>query len=535
MSDILLIQPPVVKATEPPLSLAVLTAALQKQGHPVTVVDANLDAFLYLLSAEQLTALSGPNPTTSIHRALRHRQASLDLLRSPAAGTSFARYSTAVRHLNRLLTLWCRDDKAERLTLGNYRNQQYSVFAPDDLQKFVNGTARTLFRRYFQEQLLPQFAQSPAKLIALSINYLHQALPAFELAGLLRRQFPAATLVAGGGLITSWQRPLRQLNLRLPPFDHLVFGPGEAPLVSLATEQAGGEYFLADAGNIGFCPDFDFARLGEYFSPEPVLPVSSSRGCYWQNCLFCPEAVAPVHPYRAFAPEDFPLLLSALSKQHKVRNFHLTDNAIPVNILRGLAARRDDLQGLRWFGFVRFEPILENGDFVQQLSQAGCRMLQLGLESGSQQVLDRLGKGITVASAKKILGNLHEAGIAAYVYIMLGTPGETEADAEMTLAFLEAEAEKIAFLNISIMNLPRSSGMLDDPAQYGMTEAQLQDDRSELGLYQRYQVSGDWDRSAARRFLHKRLLGSAVIRERVNRKPPMFTSNHSLFFLNGLK
>jgi hypothetical protein len=115
---------------------------------------------------------------------------------------------------------------------------------------------------------------------------------------------------------------------------------------------------------------------------------------------------------------------------------------------------------------------------------------------------------------------------------MLGTPGETEADAEMTLNFLEHHAEKIGFLNISIMNLPRGSELLDNPELYGIDSSELRDDDSPLGLYHEFESATGWDRAAARKFLNQRLLGSPVIREIVKRNPPLFSSNHAVFFKN---
>ncbi|MFK5927246.1 MAG: radical SAM protein, partial [Desulfuromusa sp.] len=321
--------------------------------------------------------------------------------------------------------------------------------------------------------------------------------------------------------------------LTLPPFDRLVFGPGEASLVALAKGSAPEGYYLDDVSEIGFVPDFSFAEFDRYLSPQPIFPVSASRGCYWQKCLFCPEATAPVHPYECFQPLEFPDLLLQLSARYGVQNFHLTDNAIPVNILKNMAARRTELKALSWFGFVRFESALEAPVFVSQLAEAGCHMLQLGLESGSQTVLDKLRKGIKLEAAARILDNLYRARISSYVYIMLGTPGETEVDAEMTLSFLEQHAEKIGFLNISIMNLPRGSELLDNPELYGIDSSRLRDDKSPLGLYHEFQSATGWNRAAARKFLNQRLLGSPLIRKIVNRDPPLFSSNHAFFFTSS--
>ncbi len=393
MTNTLLLQPPALIPSEPPLSLAILSSSLHKDGVETQVLDANLDAYLYLLDGDRLSTLAGENPTTAIRRALKHRQLSLELLRSPAGATSFSRYSTAVHYLNLLLSLYS-DKKDERLTLGDYQYKSYSVFNPEDLNRFSCGEVRTLFYSYFKTELLPKIATCQPRRVAISINYLHQVFPAMELAGMLRRHYPDLQLIAGGGLVTSWQQPLRQHNLSLPPFNHLVFGPGEASLAALTTEQNCEDPYLADASTLTFTPDFSFAEIKRYFSPQPVLPVSASRGCYWRKCLFCPEAATPIHPYSSYAPEEFPDLLLQLSQQYAATNFHLTDNAIPVNILKSMAERRADLQHLSWFGFVRFEAVLKDLDFVRQLAAAGCRMLQLGLESGSQSVLDSLGKGL---------------------------------------------------------------------------------------------------------------------------------------------
>lgn len=534
MTDILLLQPPALKAAEPPLALAVLLAHLRGQGLCIEALDANLEAYLYLLDGARLTTRAGTVIDTSLHRALKHRGSSLGLLRSAAAGENFARYNTAVRYLNRLLSLWHSEDGTERLTLGDYQNSRFSPFAPEDLEQIASGRVRTLFNEYFRDELLPKVVAAQPRIIAISINYLHQVLPAFELAGMLRRELPDTQLVAGGGLLTSWQGPIRKLDLRLPVFDRLVFGPGETALAALASGQAADTYILADATTIGFAPDFSFARILEYFSPEPVLPLSASRGCYWQQCLFCPEAAAPVHPYAAARPAELPDLMRQLADQYQIRHIQLTDNAVPVNMLKVLAERAEELSDLNWFGFVRFEPVLEDPEFVARLEKSGCRMLQLGLESGSQQVLDRLGKGVRLEAAEKILENLAAAGIASFVYIMLGTPGETEADAVQTLEFLEKHAAKIGFVNISIMNLPRASGLLDNQEQYGISAATLIEETNPLGLYQKFSTDGDWDRGAARRFLDKRLLGSVAIRTIVNRMPPLFTSNHAVFFAHSI-
>ena len=520
--SVLLLQPPAIKPAGPPLGLAVLLGYLHRQGIAAQALDANLAAYRYLLQPERLAALAPTPANTSLRRALKHVARSWALLSSPAAGRSFARYQTAVQHLNTALGVYRGLGGDERLTLGDYRHGGRSEFSLQDLQQFAAGETSTLFAAYFAAELLPEVVAFNPRLIALSINYRHQLLPAFELAGILRRALPGVKLVAGGGMLTSWRVELEKVRDLLAPFDHLVFGPGEEALLQLARRGGDDDFFLEGSTCLSFEPDFNGLPAAAYLSPEPVLPITASRGCYWQRCLFCPEAVAPTHPYRSCEPSAVPDLLLALAERWQVRHFHFTDNALPVPVLQSLAARREELVGLSWYGFVRFEAALAGPQLVEQLAAAGCRMLQLGLESGSQKVLDHLGKGTSITTAAAVLEALRQAGIATYVYVMFGVPGETEEDRRATLHFLEEHADAIGYLNLAIMNLPYQSELAVGRDATVATEG-------ERGLY----LTGAAEkqrRSDARRFIQQELLASPAIRTIVNRTPPLFTSDHAFFF-----
>ena len=519
--SVLLIHPPAAKAGEPPLGLAVLQASLKARDAKVSVFDANLDSYRYLLRPETLAAKTGSVLSTRLRRALRHTESSLSLLCRPAGAADPARYATAVRYLNDALTLHGGTSGSERLTLGDYHHGELSEFSQRDLERLAAGEARTLFHDYFDSELLPAMAQQRPRLLALSINYRHQVLPAFELAGLLRRRFPGVPLVAGGGMISCWQSALFETGMRLPVFDHLVAGPGEQPLYDLLEKSSGLDYLIEDALTLAFEPDFTGLDPAYYFSPHPVLPVTASRGCYWARCLFCPEAASPTHPYKAFPGQELPRLLLSLADRWRVRHFHLTDNAIPPSALQSLAAQADQLHDLSWYGFVRFESALLEGNLIERLAGCGCRLLQLGLESGSQAVLNRLAKGTQLSVAAAVLQRLKQAGITTYVYVLLGTPGETADEARQTKDFLEAHADHIDYLNLAIMNMPRHSALAAKADAGAVAQP--------LDLYLPMDEDAA-ERRAARRFLQGELLACPAIKTIVNRTPPLFTSNHAFFF-----
>ena len=532
--DLLLIHPPAARPAEPPLGTAVLLSHLRREGATAEAIDANLEAYLYLLDGNRLADAAGPAPTTDLHRAMKNVPRALSFLRSPEAGRSYSRYTAAARHLNTALSAYRGVSGRERWTLGDYVHADLSEFSSMDLSLAASGKAGTVFSGYFRDALLPRVDRMHPRGVAISVNYRHQVLPAFELAGLLRRRLPGVPVYGGGGMFTSWKSPLRSMGLAFLPFDRVGFGPGESALAGVAGGASmGGGVFFPDGEAVEFLPDFGFAPLREYLSPEPILPVAATRGCYWRRCRFCPEAVAPIHPYRAAAAGTFPTLLRELSDRYGVRRFHLTDNAIPVAVLRSMADGGSVLRGLSWHGFARFERKLLEPEFASSLAAAGCSMLQLGLESGSQPLLDRMGKGTRVADASTILSNLARAGIAAYVYVMLGAPGETETDAERTRSFLAEHAGEIGFLNLSILNLPREAswpGIADGGLP---SEGGFPGEDEPLRLYRRVPASDGWGRAQAKRFMQRRILGDPAIRAIAARTPPWFGDSHAFFFRSG--
>ncbi len=84
-------------------------------------------------------------------------------------------------------------------------------------------------------------------------------------------------------------------------------------------------------------------------------------------------------------------------------------------------------------------------------------MLKLGLESGDQGVLDSEGKGMDLSVAARALASLKKAGIGTYVYLLFGTPSESENEARNTLDFTVRHAPFIDFLNLAIFNMPVNS------------------------------------------------------------------------------
>ncbi len=150
-------------------------------------------------------------------------------------------------------------------------------------------------------------------------------------------------------------------------------------------------------------------------------------------------------------------------------------------------------------------------------------MLQLGIESGDQRVLDNEHKGIDLEIVSSALKNLRKAGIATYVYLLFGTPSETLQEARKTLEFTVRHADQIGFLNLAIFNLP----IYGQEAQALETKMHYDGD---LALYADFHHPRGWHRAMVRQFLDKEFKRHPAVASIIRRDPPIFTSNHAPFF-----
>ena len=503
--SILLVHPPLCKLCEPPAGIARLGSALRNHGVRSSTLDLNLEGALHLIQG-----VRGPSDTWT-RRALRKLPQHLASLRSDSGYERPARYQSAVRDLNRLLQS-AGEARGAALTLANYRRPEVSPVNSGDLVRAAERFEEDPFSPYFSSRLGKVLETESPSAVGFSLNYLNQALPVFAMIGFLKKRFPGVKIVLGGGLVTSWVRRPGWRNPFAGLVDRVFDGPGEAPLLSLFGVPGSGQAR-------GYLPDYEPFPLGDYLSPGLILPYSASSGCYWARCLFCPER-AEGSGYQPAAPRRVIGDLKDLAAKWKPALIHLLDNALSPALLGELSQN-----GLEapWYGFARITEHLADPDFCLALRKSGCVMLQLGLESGDQGVLDGLQKGIELRVASRALKALKRAGIASYVYLLFGTPAEGEAEARRTLEFAVGHSGEIGFLNLAIFNLPahgEEAGNLSTRAFY----------EGDLSLYSAFTHPRGWHRDRVRSFVEKEFKRHPAVSPIVKRDPPFFTSNHAPFF-----
>jgi hypothetical protein len=502
---IILIHPPIAKCSEPPAGIAKLSACLKANKIKHEVIDANLEGILFLIKHASDKNTTVDRWTT---RACKNRENHLAALQDIVTYRSPSRYQRAVMDINHLLNIAGKSWRVD-LSLTDYHDQSLSPVKSADLISAAEKPQANPFYPYFQKRLTNALDGNP-DFIGFSLNYLSQALCTFTMIGFIKQIQPRQKIILGGSLVTSWIKLGALRNIFHGLVDEMVAGAGEQKLLEILNVKD---------GKTDCPPDYNVFPINKYLSPGLILPYSSARGCYWHKCAFCPEK-AEGNAYLPLEVAQVTQELQVLTRQINPALIHILDSSISPSLLSALAQRPPDAP---WYGFARITQHLADEDFCLSLKRSGCKMLKLGIESGDQQVLDQLNKGIDLPTASAVLKALHKAGIAAYCYFLFGTPPETQESAEKTLDFVCRHHDCINFMNLAIFNLPARSVETQSLATQDFYEG-------DLSLYKSFQHLLGWHRPAVRKFLEKTFKKHPAIAPIIKRTPEFFTSNHAPFF-----
>jgi hypothetical protein len=349
--------------------------------------------------------------------------------------------------------------------------------------------------------------------IGISITDSAQLIPAISLACFLRQRLGnRVRLVLGGNYITRIASRWKALHAFLEIADGIVIGEGEKPLIELAEQISCSAY---EPDNISsFCymqrdklyftkraalkldelpsPDFSDLPLGKYFAPDVIFPIYSSRSCA-HKCAFCSIPWAS-NNFRQRSSSRLIGDITHLQRKHGARYFFFVDETFEVPAMeRVIDLIREHALDVRWFAETRFSPRI-TPPLCRRLRQSGCRLLQFGLESYSQRVLDLMRKGTRVEHARPVLEALLENDIAFHLFAFVGFPGETADEALKTLEFVtemaaaaHSKGNPYCSNAVGVFNLEHLAPVAQDPQAFGI-ELEPEVEGEDLSTQGRYRV-----------------------------------------------
>lgn len=260
--------------------------------------------------------------------------------------------------------------------------------------------------------------------------------------------------------------------------DAVITGEGEVPLRILADQFdatgrvdfnsipnacffANGEFrrssrlnLIEDLDNIPY-PARDLVDMSWYNLPpqfqrgKKSATILSSRGCP-SKCTFCGNIIHG-RRFRFNSPEYFVTELKMLRDKYGIRHFHVVDDCFSADPARVSQICRliidRGLTDITWFIFGRADS-LQDDKLIIEMRRAGCVYVLLGVESGSEYVLEKMRKEISLDTVRKCCRLLRKNRIAYFNSFIVGNVAETEDDVMKSIAFAKELKSVMAGFNI---------------------------------------------------------------------------------------
>ncbi len=194
-------------------------------------------------------------------------------------------------------------------------------------------------------------------------------------------------------------------------------------------------------------PAYEFIKPSDYYRnhyfynmrsllKKNSLPIITSRGCPY-GCIFCSVHLHMGHEFRWHTPEYVINHLKYCINNFQVNRFHFEDDNISLNkerfenILDKIIQERLKIE---WDAPNGIRADTLNNDLLKKMKLAGCRGLSIGIESGSQSVLNRLiKKDTSLTKIIEVVEHCNKLKIKLLAFYIIGFPGETKENIKETI------------------------------------------------------------------------------------------------------
>ena len=311
----------------------------------------------------------------------------------------------------------------------------------------------------------------------------------------VRRAIAAKAAIVGVGILISGYKYSAEIAQKLPKnilsvaggayasgapeqllkdgFNISVKGPGERPMLEIVLgkdfEKIPGIYYWKDKKIVHNAPEpFNSQAISLPLPARHLLinngvnkpyrlegtmyfpwsPIFTSIGCPYQ-CYWCSKQV-----FERFVPrpaEDVVAEICQLVKKYKVKEIDVYDDCFNANLARAekildsIIEKKLNIK-LRFVNGIRANMV--NRPFMAKMKKAGCIEVAYGIESGDQEVLDKIPKIILLEEIRKAVEYSKEAGIFTVGFFILGLRGDNEKTMQKTIDFAKEIGVDAAFFSI---------------------------------------------------------------------------------------
>lgn len=279
-----------------------------------------------------------------------------------------------------------------------------------------------------------------------------------DLMMVIKKRFPSLTTIIGGVHPTSYPEEVAKEEC----FDIIALGEGDYIIPEILStrflKRIDGLIYRQNNGKVHTTKKRDLIKdinklpypawslfdLTRYRNSRlssrknPVGHLETSRGCAY-HCNFCNKSIFGT-AYRVKEPkrvvDEMEYMLGCGFEE-----IHITDDSFTQNIERAKEVCREIVRRKLKFPWSLINGVrvnLVDQEFFRLAKEAGCWQSGFGIETGSQRVLNRINKQITLNQVRHAVKIAEEAGIETFGFFIFGLAGETIKSMQKTVEFAKS-------------------------------------------------------------------------------------------------
>lgn len=422
----------------PPLGLSLIKGYMSDHNYKVKIIDANIEIQFRKIQDSYFSIIEKYIPA---NRMGNYYSVRLDIIQNHMMGYLY--YSNQLEQgvlRNCETTIELEEEYIDLVRVIIAKNFYFDISENDikNLNKIVVNYFKKL--RTYIEKLIQ--LEEPT-LFGISVNSvtLPSSLFSFKLAKEINTSIKT---VIGGGIFAD-ELSINSINLdyfvnKTPYIDKIIMGAGESLLLQYLRGELDEErkIFTIDDINQSNCEREKFSRqdLSDFnLVFYSYVPAYASFGCPF-NCSFC---TIPMQwgKYRKKEPKQTATELIDLYKKHGFQLVYIVDSLLNPIIDELCYELRKYETPIYWDASLRVSQEVKKYDNALLWRKSGFYRARIGVETGSQRLLDLMNKKTSLAQIKESLASLANAGIKTTTFWVIGYPGETEDDFLKTLEFVE--------------------------------------------------------------------------------------------------
>jgi anaerobic magnesium-protoporphyrin IX monomethyl ester cyclase len=280
---------------------------------------------------------------------------------------------------------------------------------------------------------------------------------ALKIAHIAKKILPKCKIIVGGVHAT-----LRyQTVIKNKDIDFVVRGEGEETLIELVKVLESKKKTYARIKGLSFkigkkvvhnldrpfiedinklpLPARDCVLFPELYRASDMNLIIASRGCPFR-CTFCSSSQFWKHRYRTRYVDSIVRELEYVINTYDIKHFRFWDDIFTSNKeelikLCKEIIRRKIHKKVHWNCLTRINSL--DAERLYWLKKAGCTKICLGIESGSDKILESMNKNLTVKQTMNRVKQIRKAGFILHAYIIIGMPDELETDIFATMSLMK--------------------------------------------------------------------------------------------------